>query len=190
MTGVGEFLAKAVDWVYEWWPFRLVREWEQGIRLYAGEVTGTLTHRNGLPGARGLHFFCPKLGEIITQECNWEIIESRMQTVVTKDGRAITVGFAVQYRIRDLKLYYTSIHDHAETTAGAVRAAAGSVVPTFRWEELSGALAAAMLNATKTKMYGWGLEVKDVTPTTLVDAQTLRLITDDTSRVIPNGDGV
>jgi regulator of protease activity HflC (stomatin/prohibitin superfamily) len=182
--GLGDAIRYLLDLALEWWPVRIVREWEQGIRLTSGAIGAeVLTFSNGpTPGLRGLHFFWPKLGEVIVHECNWEVAETTLQTLVTRDGRAVTVGFAVQFRISDLRLFYKSVHDHEATVLEAVRGAAGATVPTMDWEGLSGALAAAMLAATKSSVRGWGLEVKYVVPTTLVDARPIRLIQDAPGR--------
>jgi len=185
--GLGDAIRYLLDLALEWWPVRIVREWEQGIRLTSGTIgPEVLTHTNGpLPGLRGLHFFYPKLGEVIVHECNWEVAETTLQTLVTRDGHAVTVGFAVQFRIHDLRLYYRGVHDHEATVLEAVRGAAGATVPTFELSSLSGDLAAAMLAASKASLRGWGLEVKYVVPTTLVAARTFRLIQDGPSSRAP-----
>lgn len=180
MTGIGEFLAKAIEWVYEFWPLRIVNEWEQGIRLRSGAIgKKVLTSSNGIRGG-GLHAFWPKLGEIITFDCNWEVSETVVQSLVSKCGKPVAAGFAIQWRISDLRLLYIAVHDQEASILKGVRAAAGTLVPTMRWEELQAVddLSAKMLAATKKAVWGWGLDVKFVIPTTLADAAAYRLILD------------
>jgi len=183
--GLGDALRYVLDLLLEWWPVRIVREWEQGIRITGGKIGAeVLTYTSGpVPGLRGLHFFWPKFGEVIVHECNWEVAETSLQTLVTSDGKPVTVGFAVQFRISDLRSFYRTVHDHEATVLEAVRAAAGSTVPGMEWSLLSGQLAAAMLAATKGAVRGWGLDVKLVVPTSLVDARAIRLIQDPPARL-------
>jgi hypothetical protein len=178
--GLGDFLKLAWDWVWEWWPIRIVRQWEQGIRIRAGKVTKLLRYDNGpLPGLRGLHFFWPRLGEIIIEECNWELTQTDLQSLTTKDGEVVSMSFALQFRIRDLGLYYLNLHDHEASLLETVRAAAGMTVPECDWETLrSAAWRDTMYERVRKSIHGWGLEVKLVAPTTLVSAQTFRLIMD------------
>ena len=42
---LGEFLAKALQWIYEFWPLRVVNEWEQGVRVHAGKIVAVLETR-------------------------------------------------------------------------------------------------------------------------------------------------
>lgn len=188
---VSDFLSKAVEWLYAFWPLRIVRQWERGIRLYAGEVTDTLDSKNGFAWFPGLHAFWPKIGEIIVHECNWEVVETRPQTVISADGRAITAQFAVTYRIVDLKAYYVSIQNQDMTVIAAVKASAGAIIPEVHWNAMNAidGLAPAMLAAVKARVRGWGLEVKDVVPTTLVHSRVLRLLTDPSVHKIAVGGG-
>lgn len=173
---IGEFLAKVLEWIYEFWPLRVVRQWEQGIRLHAGEITALLTYCDGpFPGARGLHWFVPLVGEIMVESCNWETGQSWIQSLESRDGCTVTALFSVTFRIRDLRLYYKTIHDHQATIYGAVRSAAGEVIPTLAWDERA-KVAELMLEAVKKRVRGWGLEVGDVMPAVLVRSKALRLL--------------
>lgn len=176
MDGLGAFLKEAVEWVKGWWPFRIVREWEQGIRVTGGRITKLLRYDNGRWPLRGVHAFWPRLGEIIVEECNWDVAETAPQTLTTKDGKVVSVAFAFQYRIRDLRLYYTSIQDQDTTVVGQVRGAAGQVVHELDLAELHKELPEAMLKAARSNMHGWGVDIRHITPTTQVEAQVLRII--------------
>lgn len=178
MGGLGDFLKQAADWIKGWWPFRIVREWEQGIRVQGGAITKLLTHNNARRPFPGVHAFWPRLGQVIVEECNWDVAETPPQTLPTCDGHSVTVAFAIQYRIRDLRLYYTNIHDQEPTIVAQVRGAAGQVVPELGLEGLQKTLPEAMAEAVRRNTYGWGLEIRHVTPTTIVEAQALRLIGD------------
>lgn len=183
-----QLIEHVVDIVKRCWPFRIVRQWERGIRIYSGNVTKELTSSNGLRWFRGLHTFVPVIGEIRTHECNWEVIETPPQTLVTNDGKSVTVQFAVTYRVRDLKQYYVSIQNQDHTVLGGVRASAGVIVPQTSWADLPSTLAEAMRASVSKRVRRWGLEVREVMPTTLVDSPTVRLLIDpSTAAASTNG---
>lgn len=173
---LSDFLTKAVDWIYDFWPLRIVREWELGIRLQSGSIVKQLDAGNGIRKS-GVHWFIPRLGEIIVHECNLEVVETEPQTIETADGYSVTVQWAVTYCITDLINYYVSIQNQDDTVLGAVRAAAGEIIPTLAWETRAD-WARLMMEAIGEQSVNWGLDVKAVKPTTLVRAQTLRLLTD------------
>ena len=82
----GEFLQAVVERIYEFWPFRIVSVWEQGVRMRSGNPTKLLTSRNGLFGS-GVHGFVPLVGEIIVEDVNIRVIETGWQSLVTADGK-------------------------------------------------------------------------------------------------------
>ena len=174
---IGELLAKLWERIWDFWPFRIVTEWEQGVRVHAGKIVAELKHDNGpIPGARGLHWFIPLLGEIMVESCNWETGQSWLQTLESKDRATVSVQFSVTFRVWNLRMYYQSIHDHEQTLYGAVRSAAGEVIPTLEWSELTDKLPELMMASMKKRIRGWGLEVSEVVPVVLVRSKALRLV--------------
>ena len=53
---LGELVEQALEWVYRFWPARVINDWEQGVRCVLGNARGLLTSQNGLFGT-GLHLF-------------------------------------------------------------------------------------------------------------------------------------
>lgn len=176
---LGEFLQAIAEWVYRFWPFRVVRQWEQGVKLRAGRIRdGALTHENGLLGT-GLHAFWPVLGEIVDRDANIEVLETELQTVRLRDGTEATFSLGVRWRIRDLAALYSKVHSPTATVQEAVRSAAGEAARGFEGIDALGAgLGEAAAAGARKLMHGWGVEVIGVTPINLTAAPALRLIAD------------
>ena len=182
MGGLGEFLQELVAWLYQGWPFRIVKDWEQGVRLRAGQATSLLTSSNGLFGT-GVHLFIPGLGEVIVQETNIETPETDLQDFVSKVGTAWAVALALTFRVRDLRALYAKVHDHEQTIISEAKAAAAAAGHALDDEEMADRLGELTLEEVKARTRGWGLDILRIAPTTLTRAPQIRLVGD-----VPRGD--
>jgi regulator of protease activity HflC (stomatin/prohibitin superfamily) len=172
---VGELLKQVLDWIYTFWPARLVHDWEQGVRCLFGRATTRLTSSNGVFGT-GLHFFWPVVGRIITDETNIEVVETDLQTLTTRDGVPVTFSLGLKYRISNLVRMYKSIHDARETLYNEITAVAGSLVPQLEYEAVRDELCKLVIHETKEQMGEWGIEIISLNLINLCEAQPIRLI--------------
>ena len=175
---LGEFFREIIDYLYGLWPFRIIVDWEQGVRLRHGNATKTLTSTNGL-FKTGIHVFWPILGDMLKQETNIETPETERQDLITADGELISFSLAVRYRVHDLKAFYTKIHDQDSTVLEEVRSAAAEKTRQLPLVEVRGAeFGAKVLEQTKKQTHGWGLTFLSVSPVNMTTAPQLRLITE------------
>ncbi|MBW2271846.1 MAG: SPFH/Band 7/PHB domain protein [Deltaproteobacteria bacterium] len=174
---VGEFLTQVFEWLYRFWPVRIVRDWEQGVRCRFGNATALLTSHNGVFGT-GLHIFWPVVGEINVNETNIEVTETELQTHTTADGNPVTLSLGIKYRIRDLMSMYVSIHDPVETLSNEICSAAGRCIPEMHYKELSECLPEQIRAEIADPMEEWGIEIVGISLINLVKARPLRLILD------------
>lgn len=175
MGGIGEFLKELVGWLYDFWPFRIVRDWEQGLRVCLGRAGQPLTSRNGLFGT-GVHVFPPGVGEILVEEANVEVSETGIQTFTTRDRQTVTISFALEYRIKDMRRLYLGIHDTSATLVNATLAAAGRALSELNLDEIHDELEDIVVSEVEEKLGEWGVEVLALTPITFVVGKALRLI--------------
>ena len=136
---LGEFLKQVLEWLYQFWPVRIIHDWEQGVRCRFGNATATLDSHNGILGT-GLHVFWPVIGEINVYETNIEVSETALQTQTTADGVSVTISLGVKYRVFDLMRMYKNIHDPVETLGNEICAAAGKCVVEMEFPMLSARL--------------------------------------------------
>lgn len=172
---LGVFLQQLIEWVYDLWPIRIIREWEQGVRLRNGNRTKLLTSSNGVKGG-GIHFFWPLIGEIQSEEANVRVVETSWQTLTTKDGHAVSFSLAARYRIRDLGKLYVAIHEHEETIQNQLSVAAAEAIQDIDLCNLDKSLATAVREIAKTRLSEWGVTLLEVSLFNRVEANTLRLL--------------
>lgn len=173
---LGEFFQQIVAWIYELWPVRIVREWEQGVRLRSGNVTQLLTSTNGWFGT-GIHAFWPLIGELITDETNQRVIETPWQTLTTVDGVSVSFTLAARYQIRDLSKLYINAHDPEETIQNQLSAAA-QVLDQIHSTDVAAKFTTAVHDEAKKRLTQWGVKLLQVSLFNRVEAPSLRLLSD------------
>lgn len=166
---VGELLSQFFDRLAALWPFTIVAEWEQGIRLRNGRITATLD--------AGLHWYWPIIGEIITEEVTTRVVETEIQTNTSKDGKPVTSSYGVKYRIKDLSQVFRRVDEFEGTVLELVRSTVGRCVPKMMWNgSLQTELLPTVEAAVKRRMHGWGIEIQEIAPITLTKAPAIRLL--------------
>jgi regulator of protease activity HflC (stomatin/prohibitin superfamily) len=173
----GELLNQVFQWLYRFWPIRIIHDWEQGVRCLFGNARSMLTSQNGI-GGTGLHVFWPVVGEINAYETNIEVSETDLQTQTTGDGVAVTISLGNKYRIFDLKRMYLSIHDPVETLGNEICSAVGKCVIAMEFSALSTRLCDRVMQEVKEEMSEWGIEIVSLSLINLTKARPIRLIVD------------
>lgn len=168
---IGQFFLEIVEFLYQLVPVRIVREGEQGCRIFLGKIERE-------PLSAGVHWFWPVLGELIVEEVNNCVFETSLQTLDTADWKTWTGSFGVRYTIQSLPLVILRLRsdDDDDTLSESVRSAAGEVVPWFKHDELDEKLAPEMLRRVRSTVHGWGYRIKKVSPINSTQAQALRLL--------------
>lgn len=175
MGALGELIKQWWDQLASLWPFVIVSQWEEGIRLRNGLITSTE------PVQPGLRLCWPAVGEILTEEVNLQTTETSLQTVTTADGHHLTFSLGVKWRIRDVKALYTTIHDAESTVLDEIRSAAGAAVRAATLEECQDpGFGETIASAARGAMRGWGVEIKAVRFITFTTAPPVRLLMDAT----------
>ena len=167
---LGELLFAAAEWLYGYWPFRIVAEWEQGVRLRFGRITAKLDP--------GLHMFWPGIGEIITKDAVLDVNITELQTVDTADDQSVTFSLALKYRVVDLARLYSSIQDHDATITNEVCASAAQWVQTLDYSDIQSDLSDSVWRDLHVRLEEWGIELIDVSLFNLCCARTFRVLTE------------
>lgn len=167
---IGDLIAQAAEFIYDLWPFRIVHEWEQGVRLRCGRVVSLL--------GPGLHIFWPLIGEIHARNTILDVNVTDNQTVDTADGVSVTFALAVKYRIADLARLYRSIVDHDSTVLNEVTASAAALAMTMNYDEIEEELPDAVWRDVHERLEEWGVELISVSLYTYCQARTFRVLLD------------
>jgi regulator of protease activity HflC (stomatin/prohibitin superfamily) len=175
---VGQIILDFVRWVVSViFPFHIINDYEQGVRLRSGRLHALLTSTNGIFGT-GLHVYWPLIGEILKQGVVLRVNETPIQTLTTADGSEATLSLGVRWSIHDVRALWLRVHDGEETVLDLVQGTAGAVVPTLTYDALHTDLAPAMVAGIKKRTRGWGIDINEVYLTNLCKPPALRLLTD------------
>lgn len=102
-------LLQGIQSALTWWV--TVAPWEQAIRVRAGKHVRLLR--------AGIHARVPILDRVYRQSTRRRVTTLPPQTLTTKDGKSLTLGLTLGYRIVDLMRLYETLH-HAEGTIMAM----------------------------------------------------------------------
>ena len=164
---LGDLIAQFSDFIASLWPLRVVRPWQQGIRVRGGKVTGRL-----YPGT---HWFWPLWGDLHVEDTVLDVNTTEEQTVESNDGQCVTFALAIRYRIVDLALMWVSIQDHQATIANEVTASAAGLVRTIDYDELCERLPEEVYDDVAGTLEGWGVQLDSVSIYTLCRARPMRV---------------
>lgn len=183
---LAEILSGFIEYLYGFWPARIVNDWEAGIRMRAGQITAVLSSTNGIFGT-GIHVFWPVVGEIQTMAANVEVNETPWQTH-TISGRTIVFSLGYKYQVKNMRKLWTEVHDHEETVLNEVCSVAGACIEQIAeraaeagpkanpLEDARDALPDLVKEGVGKSFLAWGLYMKEVSLFNLSEGPTLRLL--------------
>lgn len=88
-------------------PFRLVWEWERGLRFFVGKYQRTV--------GPGIHFVIPGLMEVKKLSVVPEIHTTPLQTITLRDNRTLTYSASFTAEVVDPYLAYNKVGHYEET---------------------------------------------------------------------------
>lgn len=167
---MADLFQKILDFLLEFLPVRIVREWEQGVRSFCGRMQDE-------PLTAGVWWFWPFLGDIHIQPCVDEVVETELQTVTIQDGTSLTFSLAVRYRVKDAVAMFRAVREHDDSILEAIRSAAGwAATWSDDLENAQAHLAEATEKQARKYMRGWGIEIRSVAIINLTTSPVLRLM--------------
>lgn len=171
MTWLTQVLA-AFSKPFKWWV--VVAPWERGIRIRLGKVARLLKP--------GIHGRVPFLDRIYVQSVRLRIISTSNQTVATKDGKVLTISFAVRFAISDIVKLYESIAHPENTLLGEVLSLAARYISARDSALVS---PSAVERYVSARLYGerWGLGGLGVNVTSFAYVRTYRILMHDYERI-------
>lgn len=161
-------LLSSVRSAVTWWV--IIAPWERALRVRLGKVVKTLEP--------GVHSRIPGIDRIFIQPIRIRTSDIGVQTVTTKDGKAVTVAGVVKYRVSDLEKLYNSLHDGAATITDMAASEIARFITNREFDNI---------NPTDVEQYvareldlgSYGLGESSVNITDFAAVRTYRLMTDD-----------
>ncbi len=149
----------------KWWV--TVATWEQGVLVRMGKKTHHL-----MPG---MHFRIPFLDRVVVVCVRDRVVDTDSRTVSTKDGKPLTFGLAIKYRIADARKMTESVARPESTVQSIVLANASKVVAAHHSSDLTPTILQEETN--KDSAFDvWGLAGVEAFVTTFAYTRTLRLL--------------
>ena len=150
--------------VFRWWV--VIAPWESGLRIRLGKTIKDLSP--------GIHFRIPFLDRVYVQSTRLRTVTTTGQTVMTKDRKPVTISFAVQLSIQDVRTLYMTIAHPEHTIITLCEGHIARIISSLRSEELT--IEGIESEATKLIPSTYGLADVRVIVTALAFARTIRLI--------------
>lgn len=151
--------------MFQWWI--VIAPWEQGIRIRLGKNTKLLEP--------GIHLKLPVIDVAYSQPIRIRAQHIRPQTLTTKDGKAVSLSAAIQYKIDDLLLLYHSVHSPQDVIEARTQGAIAEYVSQHAMDEIKPSEIERDINRILS-IADIGLEFKDTKITCFAVVRTYRLI--------------
>lgn len=114
-----------VEWLQSliraWRPWFTVNPWEQGVRIWRGQNPELLQ--------AGMYLKVPILHTATVFPIRQRTSYAPIQTLRSLDGRTMTIGIVVCYRIRDLLLVLDTLHNPEGTLVHLAQGAVADLIP-------------------------------------------------------------
>ena len=153
--------------LFTWWV--VINPWEQGIRVTLGKKLLLLD--------KGIWLKLPLIHSIYIQEKRLRVINLPIQTVSTKDGKALTISCSVGYAIQDILKLYNTLYQPDTTIATIVTSKVSEFILTHTLEECNPLELEQYINKEVEKL-DYGLKYEYVRIINFASVRTFRFIQD------------
>lgn len=154
-------------------PVRLVASYERGVKFQGGIDVAEL--------GPGLHWFVPGWQSIEIINIAPETRNLPTQTVMSKDGRAVTFSANVCYRITNARVMFVSVQSFDEAMIAYAMCHLAHAVGTRTFAALRREreeLEVELADSLSEKVAAWGAEIEWVGLTDLAEATAYRMFGD------------
>lgn len=161
-----------IQWIRDvWfllWPILQIEEYNRALILRGGKFHHMLEP--------GLHLRIPFLDTKLEETVVPTTYEMKSQSIVTKDGKPITVQGMFKSQITDIKKFLLEVYDTKNAMSDTIMGIIARAVMDANWEDLKG----TEVNNTITKKARvegkkFGIDIIQVTLTTIIPAVALRI---------------
>lgn len=176
---------KLIEWLisimelFRFWV--IIDQMEEGIIFTLGRDTRQIGPRDGW-FRTGLHLKAPfGIEEAIAHTVQWEWENLSLLTMMTSDGKKVSVEGTFEYRIRreQIRTFIVDLGDEDAAMVGAFNAAIASVVEKHDFKALaesSDLMGKEILDAARKHLNRFGFQLRQFEWLQKTDARTYRLL--------------
>ena len=152
--------------IFRWWV--VVAPWEAGLLVRLGKKAKVL--------GPGIHFRIPFLDRVYVQSTRLRTATTTGHTLTTKDGKALTISFAVQFSVADIEKLYMSLAQPEHTIITICEGHVVKIVANLDSHDLT---AEQIGEAVTVKIPDYGLDDVKMFVTAIAFARTYRIISNE-----------
>lgn len=169
MTGIFDVIVRMLSSLRF---FSIIQPDERGVRLFCGQVTTNL--------GPGVYWCWPFIGQIKTRSVVEQVVDLRVQSLTTVDGKSVAAGLKLSYKIVNVCKAFYEVWDldmavHAEATGHLALS-----ICERTWEECQDReeIQDEILRSMNSKVKHWGVRVVSTTLNDLCLHRCYRIIGD------------
>ena len=147
---IAEAILNAASVLVRWIPirFRIVYEYQQGVRFWKGRATKLLANP-------GVYAYIPWVGDIYTGMVVPQEVETSTQCITDDEGKARTFSIGLQYEVVDLRRKLIAVDDFDDSLLNLVERIASDVMRNADTKDLD----KAILQRVRTQAEKWGVKI-------------------------------
>ncbi len=171
-------LEKIIDFILQFLsdflPFFTTNEWQQTVVLRFGKV-----HR---VKKKGFHFKIPFFDEPLHYSVITTTMETRPQTIVTKDNIEVTIQTVIKYSISDVEKHVITIYDAVDAIIDITQGHAMNQVNDHTYDECRDTLSLSneITKKVRNEVKRYGVDIEQITLTNFVKTRNFRLFNETT----------
>ena len=155
------------------WPFFIVNEYERGLILRWGKYK-----RHIEPG---LGMKWPFADELLTASIATETIQSKVQSLTTKDGKTITISLVIKYNVGEdkesIEKYLLKVRDVNDAIDDIAMSKAKTIIMSSTWEECkTNDIDNTISISTRREAKKWGINIDYIVLVELAESRNIRLM--------------
>lgn len=179
-------------------PFRMeiIHTYEQGVKFRFGKDINRCNHRTGIRffkfskrypwikrgNKTGVHFYWAFLESIEVMPCKEITRETQYQTVLTKDGKEVSLSLAFTYEIFNVRWCWTRVTQFQDSMENRCQGTITEVISKMNFSEITqnqAKINKKIFDRLNQEVYDWGVKVTDVKLINTAPARSIRLLSNE-----------
>jgi len=166
-----DFVLDSID---KFLPFIVIKEYEEGALFRFGKYKKIFRP--------GFHFKIPYVDDIDTYTIATTTLTLPVQSIVTKDGKAIVIKAQIKYKIKDLSIFAVKVYDAIDALSDMTCGIIFQTIKDKTWEEACNMdLNKKITVNARREAKQWGIHIDKITVTDFSQIRSLRLFNEDSN---------
>lgn len=179
-------------------PIRIeiLHTYEQGVKFRFGKDINRCSSKTGMRffklkksfpfikrGDRtGVHFYWAFFESIQVMPCKEVTKETQYQTVMTKDGKDVTISLSVAYEIFNVRWCWTRVTEFVDSMENRCQSTVSEIISKKTLSEITTSqskINKTILDKLNSEVYDWGVRVNSVKIINASHAKPIRLLSNN-----------